>query len=633
MHYALSMRSGLLLLGVVLSIAWPAQSAPKSGGDQAAQAARSRKEALKRWPLVQLPMASLQDEKNPAKAREKLRAELLSGGPYVEKTRDQPRRALLGRIGDWPTLAAETGAALAQQPLDMDATRDHVTALLALGRYKEALEVTGTAIDQRRKVQDEHGRNVLRFELVARRCESAWFADAWESLPTLCQARVDDTETGRILDRFLIRSALHSKQWERALALADEAINGYDFFGATWYLRGVALAGLGRAADAKAAWTEAARLAPSYSPTYRALSGTDVSVEQFEKAEREFYRQLSSRELGDCALFYWDLGMPERAGACLDSAEQLQPGARAAYLLAYDTVKQKQPTPEALAAARQSRHPLALALAAQAFLDDEKPDSALELLATSDVEWPAVPETNIVILRACEKRPSAALCSDSRWLRLRQDSHSQQNISRSVDQADSRFMGYSPPRVAEVELVPMAFADFPELDGLIPLMEKKFPNLKFRLASPVQPPEKSPTGAVLFDEVLALAPDHPGVVVLLDADLDVDPNVWRYGVMTPLSARGAVSVSRFRDPVGWPKPPGTRLSGEALRRSRERLAAQVASTLAKVLGMHFPCTETKCLLRFPRDMSEFDDKGYDFCPEHRREWERVGGFASPPKGR
>lgn len=118
-------------------------------------------------------------------------------------------------------------------------------------------------------------------------------------------------------------------------------------------------------------------------------------------------------------------------------------------------------------------------------------------------------------------------------------------------------------------------------------------------------------------------PKKPGVVAMLENDLTIVGSNWLFGMWSSRTSVGAVSVARFRSEEG-PAEVGAPLSPERLALSKTRFKNQLTSTVAKILGMSFPCEEQqKCVLRFPRTLKEFDAKGGDFCPKHQQEIARI----------
>ncbi|CAM3965757.1 hypothetical protein [Corallococcus exiguus] len=75
--------------------------------------------------------------------------------------------------------------------------------------------------------------------------------------------------------------------------------------------------------------------------------------------------------------------------------------------------------------------------------------------------------------------------------------------------------------------------------------------------------------------------------------------------------------------VGSPMPPDTHLEGEALELARFRLRNQLTSSVAKLLGMSFPCREPVCVLRAPVRIQHIDLKSTHFCEKHQAEFSRI----------
>ncbi len=158
-------------------------------------------------------------------------------------------------------------------------------------------------------------------------------------------------------------------------------------------------------------------------------------------------------------------------------------------------------------------------------------------------------------------------------------------------------------------------------------LQARFSKLHFTLAKKQPVPEgwvfRNGT-KVNVGEVLDDGERKQGMTIaLFDRDLAPPSGTFVYGGSNPQKMRGAVSVSRFRTEKGAPTEPGEIPTGDDLLRSKARFQAQITSTIGKMLGMSAPCQASKCVLRFPSRMSEFDEKGGDFCEAHKAELERL----------
>ena len=176
-----------------------------------------------------------------------------------------------------------------------------------------------------------------------------------------------------------------------------------------------------------------------------------------------------------------------------------------------------------------------------------------------------------------------------------------------------------PPSFHSVTLVPIGAV--PELDGsVIAGLSRRFAGLRFEVAA-AQPLTDAMLGQhrpQAFDiaVVEAMAPLGPGTIAVLARDLTHTEMNFIFAHVELERGLGVVSVARFRTALGDPREMTDAPSGEVLQRSRRRLEIQLTGSVAKLIGLGMRCDNARCVLRYPNDLTAFDAKGPDFCPEH-----------------
>ncbi|WAM28292.1 hypothetical protein [Myxococcus sp. NMCA1] len=183
-----------------------------------------------------------------------------------------------------------------------------------------------------------------------------------------------------------------------------------------------------------------------------------------------------------------------------------------------------------------------------------------------------------------------------------------------------------PPPIKRVELVPLGNRVPAELDGIVTVLAERFPGLDIRLKG-IQP---LPDGTyskrreqVIWDELLPKLPTAQGTLYVINEDLGANGANFMYAIYDLPTARAVASVSRMRSLEGLSMPPDTRLEGEALELARFRLQNQLTSSIAKLMGMSFPCHAPVCVLRAPVRIQHIDLKSTHFCAKHKAEFAKL----------
>lgn len=188
-------------------------------------------------------------------------------------------------------------------------------------------------------------------------------------------------------------------------------------------------------------------------------------------------------------------------------------------------------------------------------------------------------------------------------------------------QVSGEELGYRGPPVRSFTIVPLGARPIAETEGLVEVLSRRFPGLDFRLA-PLRPlPEGvlNEEGQVRAEVLASKLPERSGYLAVVAKDLTEHGVNFVFGLMESSTASGVVSVARFRTRWGKVAPEDVVLEPHQRDLARERLHNQVTSTLGKMLGVRWPCHRLKCVLRFVRGITAFDEKGGEFCETHQRE--------------
>ena len=124
-----------------------------------------------------------------------------------------------------------------------------------------------------------------------------------------------------------------------------------------------------------------------------------------------------------------------------------------------------------------------------------------------------------------------------------------------------------------------------------------------------------------------------GTVFILSDDLGSYESNFFYALYDFPTGRALASVNRMRGNYGEGTNPSLAPKGDALLLSKQRFENQLTSTVAKLLGLSFPCQHPICVLRRPVMIQQIDTKSSSFCPKHAQEWKEISkarGFRQSP---
>ena len=177
-----------------------------------------------------------------------------------------------------------------------------------------------------------------------------------------------------------------------------------------------------------------------------------------------------------------------------------------------------------------------------------------------------------------------------------------------------------PPLVAAITVVPVSDAELPELAAAFPAVQAHFPGLRLTLAERRPLPQGVRTGAqVSVEGLFGALPGAPGDVYVVAEDLGTQTLPHVLSMLDPRTGRGVLSLSRLRDEKGEPTVPPVAQQGEALARSVARTEFQVTATVAKLIGVRFPCRKRECALARFNDVRDIDARGTRWCNDHAGE--------------
>ncbi|MBK7862973.1 MAG: hypothetical protein IPJ65_31060 [Archangiaceae bacterium] len=530
------------------------------------------------------------------------------------------------RVGIWQ--AANDAPFLLEQfePMTSDPTNTFAVeaaarALMAMRRFDDAAALLDRLFDARGRVTDQDGRARFINIIMPMLCEARFEAGRSNADKACSGASFKSPiSTGY---RFRGRLSLAKGKLDAARDDFQTALTKNMRSGENWYWLGVTAALAGDPEKARSCWKEATVAWPDFTPALRALERPKTDLAQANADVDTYGRRVAARRLGRCARIHATLGLAERAERCFAAANAADSGAGDAYRFVQLAATRPE---EALAVKPPARDGDPVLLAAMAELRLEKArEVALQLLTRAHGIDPGAHEVNLALVHACEGSRKG-ICREDHLARLLSPSEQREvNHGKVAQQVSSRFIGYVAPRLTRFELQPLLEGPAPELDGLAAVLEKRFPGAKFTVSSARSVPDGAideERQQVVSDYLFPKVARTKGLILIVDRDMGSLGMGFLYGNLELETVRGVVSISRFRSEYGAPTEPGE-ATDVSVRRSRERLQNQVTSTIAKLLGMSFPCETGPCVLQFPRDMSEFDAKGGAFCANHQHELEEL----------
>lgn len=559
-------------------------------------------------PLAELSSVSVRDRKS------------LSAALTASSVAPTARLHVLAIIGDAVGIVPVAEEVVRAEPGNTWAAWRLSQALQVLGRDAAALKVAQAAWAHRDAQLDEWSKFFFDSELMPLRCELLYDTrDPKEVNPGCLEAykRSRHTRTHRAAARWL---ATH-QQADEALSLLEKALLDRDL-GATYFVRGVVRTELKDPKAARASFEWAVGLSPRLSPAWRCLEGAPCDVEHADALLHAWNARLDALELINASRVYRALDMSREVESRLEAADRRDPGAGLTERLAQQAVRDEG---AALAAAQEllktSRHPHLLALVAMGTAARD-PAAARVLIDEARAADLGNPWVNRALSLLCA-RAEDLTCFEGALVRSSGGDPRAETGSHYATQLPSSLRPFPPVRITRFVIAPRAEGDMPELAGLAPVLQARFPGVPITLGNPERTPDEwLILGGTMVDLEAIVdnpVPDEAPTVFVLDRDGAVSGGNWRYGLHQ--EARGAVSVARFRSPRGAPVLPS--LTPPGGERSKVRLQNQLTSTMGKMLGMSAPCQEEKCVLRFPRNMDGFDAKGGEFCAAHKAELARL----------
>ncbi len=561
-------------------------------------------EALKA-PLAKLTAVAIRDQKS------------LTTALTASSVLPAARLFVLSTLGDAVGVVPVAEEVVRTEPANLWAAWKLSDALRVIGRDAAALKVAETAWARRDAPMDQWSKYFFDSELAPLRCELLYDnRDSKAVNPACLEAyrRSRHTRTHRAAARWLVTH----QQTDEALSVIEKALRDRDL-GATYFIRGVVRSELKDPRAARASFEWATGLSPRMSPAWRCLDGAPCDVEHADALLREWNARLDALSLINASRVYRALGMAREVEGRIEAADRRDPGAGLAERLAQQAVAdQASAVAEAQKLLKTSRHPHLLALVAIGTVAGD-PAGARALLDEALAADPGNPWVNRALSFVCARAEDSA-CVEAALARSSMSDPREEAGSYMATQLPSSLRPFPPERITRFVIAPRAEGDLPEIEGLLPVLQARFPRIPIAMAAL----ERTPSswlirGGTMVDLEAIVDQPVPGedpTVFVLDRDGAVGGGYFRYGLHQ--GARGAVSVARFRSADGAPRVPTTEFS-IGKERSKVRLQNQLTSTMGKMLGMSSPCQEEKCVLRFPRHMDEFDAKGGEFCAAHKAE--------------
>jgi predicted Zn-dependent protease/tetratricopeptide (TPR) repeat protein len=609
------MRRGLLVLVTMLAACKKPPPAPDS---------------IERWSREEISAANLFDLDRPSYKMEWF-ADLMVATPMglrrkLEMTSLAPyQRVIVFRhLGDDIAVRDIAAQMFAADPLDAASAEEAAEIELKLGNEAHALELIDTATAHRNELDDSEAQ--VAFEnMLALRCDALWRLKRFDDAAAACRL-ASESSPSSIGPRTQAKLLARAGNVDEALALLGEARRRFPESGETAVTVAGIESGRGRSEPAKRALTAAVTFWPELSAGWACLEGKPCTLDEVDARMQAWRRRAEAVRLLWASRRYAELGMVAQARARLKAADELDAGIGTAETLARAA---KGDAPAALkrtlAALGQTPHPHLFALAAVLTAATDSVEAQRLVDRGRDLDPGAGYLNQAAAVLAAHAGNTAAF--DAAMARLQRDNKARSDPIRSGPISSKRVPYHLPLDVQEVMLAPRLEGKLPELEGLSSALEKRFPGLKFHVLETRAVPKEwlAREGRQIRGEAVTEGEDDgaPFTVVLIDRDLFIGKATFMYGAMDPMTSRGVVSVARFRTPAGDPSEPGDGPAGDALARSRKRLQEQITSTVAKLIGLSFPCEERFCVLRFPENMAAFDDKGEEFCAKHQVELERA----------
>lgn len=553
---------------------------------------------------------------------EEIRAYLLNANPLDIRE----HRWLLETLGDAVTLSESWGALARENPKDAEAAWEEAKALYELGRVELALKQLNDVVKRSRTFEDELSPVFFRHDILPLRCQLER-AQNTSTVEWACRAATEHSPKS-LGPRMLASWLLVQGRTEEALKQSQESVRRNATQGGNWYVLGNTLAALGRQQEAMAAWRKALTHWPDFSPSVRRLERQDAEPLQQRITELKWERLRAAARLNRCGHLYLALGLPERAERCFQAASANgRPSGvagRVAHLAEQEPRLAEQQAREALLDARA---PLVLTALARILHARGESQEALSLLTEARGMDAVNPLVISALIDVCQRQQGDARCMENMSTApLAEGSPKEELTRKPVATLDSRIARYTPPTLREILLVPMGDSPLPELEGIEAVLGQRFPGFTFRLAParPVPPHTLNDEDAryIVYEYLLAALPETPGLVALVSHVLVTEQGGAYYGLVHTQKGRAVVSVSPLRHPEGdfVPVPPP---DAQTLAMSRRRVQDQLTSTVAKVLGLSFPCQESRCVLSRVMTARDIDAKGSHFCAKHQEELSRL----------
>jgi predicted Zn-dependent protease len=180
-----------------------------------------------------------------------------------------------------------------------------------------------------------------------------------------------------------------------------------------------------------------------------------------------------------------------------------------------------------------------------------------------------------------------------------------------------------PHPLKSIQIVPVGDRIPPEMEHLQEALASVYPAVPISVGAVEQLPQgsfKVEHNMVIWEVLLERLREEPGRIYVVEQDLgSYDKNGFSFSLLDLAQGRAVISLARLRSLTGTPRDPGTTLDGDVLVAAQHRLQSSVMGTIAKLLGVSFPCDDPSCALRPRRSVADFALAPKPFCEKHTKE--------------
>lgn len=564
---------------------------------------------------------------------------------------------LIRQLEDAPRLLEVWRQVFKEDPRD-------IIAAQVLADLEYMLEGPQAALDalrpltwqQAKTLEPDRGFGPAR--LVASFCTYLFQTHQLDEARRACNAamELDPSWGARTLAKVLLAMGKKKEALVQARLVADEPGRMAD--ARTLFTLGLIQRENGLEKDAIRTWSVAQARWPRSQLLNDALAGVKRTIFEWEEVEHSLLHHWDAKNLAVCGRAYEELGMTERARVCYANSERLEPGHALPAQLVYLYSKKPDEAFAKAKAAVTAQSPVDLMTAyAWMLLQRKQYDDAMtwvdralradpdDAKATS-LKWQVCgadwAKTDYVCVIEYRKRlglPTHFNVAQYRDVSKAWKEQAIKNGEGLAAQERPSADSPKPPPIQEIQIIPLGSRLPPELSAssgadvkatpslkasVLDTLKTVFPGVKISVAASEDLPPATfrvEAGGVIWERLLDKLRSEAGRIYVVEQDLNSFDKGFSYSRLDLAHGRAVVSLARLRSLTGWPKEPDTTLDAEVLAAARRRLESQLASTIAQLLGVSFPCSDPHCALRPYRSVADFGLYTPAFCDKHAKELE------------